>query len=102
MSGEALSGAALDPGRANLGTLGVDVIVPLRDGKGLLNFAQLVNDPQSPGLIDTFSRRRRSAIISAPPLATISAPTAISPRLGSPCKAGRNAARCACSADSRW
>jgi subtilase family serine protease len=35
-------------GRANLGTLGVDVIVPLRDEKGLLKFAQLVNDPQSP------------------------------------------------------
>jgi subtilase family serine protease len=43
----ALSGARLI-GRAHLGTLGVDVIVPLRDENGLLHFAQLVNDPASP------------------------------------------------------
>jgi kumamolisin len=43
----ALSGARLI-GRAHLGTLGIDVIVPLRDEKGLLNFAQIVNDPSSP------------------------------------------------------
>ena len=43
----ALAGARLLR-RANLGTLGVDVIVPLRDEKGLLKFAQQVNDPSSP------------------------------------------------------
>ncbi|HKW44039.1 MAG TPA: protease pro-enzyme activation domain-containing protein [Candidatus Eremiobacteraceae bacterium] len=44
---DALTGARMI-GRAQLGTLGVDVVVPLRDERGLLKFAQLVNDPSSP------------------------------------------------------
>jgi subtilase family serine protease len=43
----ALSGARFI-GRAQLGTLGAEVIVPLRDERGLLDFAQAVNDPSSP------------------------------------------------------
>ncbi|HEY5093573.1 MAG TPA: protease pro-enzyme activation domain-containing protein [Candidatus Eremiobacteraceae bacterium] len=44
---DALAGARFT-GRAHLGTLGIDVIVPLRDEQGLLDFARLVNDPSSP------------------------------------------------------
>lgn len=44
---DALAGARFT-GRAHLGTLGIDVVVPLRDERGLLDFARLVNDPSSP------------------------------------------------------
>jgi subtilase family serine protease len=44
---DALAGARFT-GRAHLGTLGIDVIVPLRDERGLLDLARIVNDPSSP------------------------------------------------------
>jgi subtilase family serine protease len=43
----ALIGARL-LGPAHLGTLGIDVMVPMRDEQGLLDYARSVNDPASP------------------------------------------------------